>query len=125
MNAEMLEKRREILQKINVLMDKCQCQTAMESNNCSNCKQIAKHGQRLLRLVNKRNTMILDRDDYAPYKSSKLPLTKEKYIALKNASKSDQEIAMMFNVAPGTIKNWKKLNNIKTERLKGRRYNVR
>lgn len=124
MNGKMLEKRREILKKINVLSDKCNCQTATESNHCSNCKEIQKYGQKLLRLVNKRNTKILD-ENYAAIKSSNLPLTKEKYIELKSESKTDQQIAMMFNVTPGTIMNWKKLNNIKTERLKGRRYNVR
>lgn len=124
MNAEMLEKRREILKQIDALLPKCNCETALESIKCPNCVEIAIHGQKLLSLVNKRNTSILDNENYSPVKSSKLPLTKEKYIALKTANKTDEQIAMICNVAPGTIKNWKKLNNIKTERLKGRRYNV-
>lgn len=124
MDAKMLEKRIEIIKKIDALSSKCNCQSATEFRNCSNCKQIAKYGQKLLGLVNKRNTKILD-ENYAAIKSSNLPLTKEKYIELKRESKTDQQIAMMLNVTPGTIMNWKKLNKIKTERLKGRRYNVR
>lgn len=125
MNVEMLEKRIEILKKIDALLPNCDCQTALESIGCPNCVEIAIHGQKLLGLVNLRNTSILDNENYSPVKSSKLALTKEKYLTLKKANKTDEQIAMICNVAPGTIRNWKKLNNIKTERMKGRRYNVR
>ncbi|QDP99397.1 hypothetical protein FOH38_01865 [Lysinibacillus fusiformis] len=125
MNAEMLEKRIEILQKIDNLQSKCHCQTAHESESCSNCKKIAKYGQKLLCLVNKRNIKILDLDDIQVVKRTKLSLTKEKYLAFKRVNKTDREIAQICNVSPGTIKNWKIANNIVTERVIRRRYNVR
>jgi len=90
MNEKMLEKRIEILKQIDALLPKFDCQTALESIGCPNCVAIAIHGQKLLGLVNKRNTSILDNENYSPVKSSKLALTKEKYLTLKKANKTDE-----------------------------------
>ncbi|MFJ8102816.1 helix-turn-helix domain-containing protein [Lysinibacillus sp. NPDC096212] len=123
MNADMLKKRIEILKKINVLSDKCNCQTAIEFQNCSNCKQIAKYGQRLLCLVNKRQaSKFLDLDDHAPVKNPMVQLTKQQYLKLKHENKNDKEIAAICNVSPGTIQNWKKAKGIEIERTKRKRY---
>lgn len=126
MNAKMLEKRREILKKIDVLLPKCNCLSAMESELCSNCIEIAFHGQKLLRLVNKRKSnKIIDLDDVVPVKNSKVQLTTQQYLKFKSADKTDKEIAEMCGVSPGTIKNWKIANNIVTERVIRRSYKVK
>ncbi|MDM5231461.1 hypothetical protein [Lysinibacillus pakistanensis] len=111
MNAEMLEKRREILKQIDALLPKCDCVTAVESESCSNCKKIAKYGQKLLRLINKR-TKLNSSIDIARVKSSELPLTKAKYLGLKKEGKIDEKIAEMLNVSSGALQNWKRSNGI-------------
>lgn len=121
MKSEMLKKRIEIIKKIDVLLSKCDCQTATEFQNCSNCKQIAKYGQKLLSLVNKRNTNILGMDYCLPVKNPKVQLTIQQYLKLKRAHKTDKEIAAICNVSPGTIQNWKKANNIEIERTSRKR----
>ncbi|WP_349658708.1 hypothetical protein [Lysinibacillus zambalensis] len=113
------------MKKIDVLLSKCDCISASEFNNCPNCKEISMHRQKLLGLVNKRNTKIIDIDDFIPVKNSKVQLTKEKYFKLKSADKTDKEIAEMCGVSPGTIKNWKIANNIVTERVIRRSYKTR
>ncbi|MDM5245738.1 hypothetical protein [Lysinibacillus sp. G4S2] len=123
MNAKMLEKRREIIKKIDALSSKCNCHTAIEFNSCPNCKEITKYGQLLLKLVNKRKSNnIVELDDFIPVKNSKVQLTKQKYLKLKSADKTDKEIAEICGVSPGTIKNWKIANNIVTERVIRRSY---
>lgn len=125
MNAKMRKKRIEIIKKIDVLLSKCDCQTASEFNNCPNCLEISMHGQKLLSLVNKRNTKIPDIDYCVPVKNSKVQLTKQKYLKLKSADKTDKEIAEICGVSPGTIKNWKIANNIVTERVIRRSYKTK
>lgn len=122
MNAKMLEKRREIIKKIDALSSKCNCHTAIEFNNCPNCAEITIYGQSLLKLVNKRKSNNIVELDFVPVKNSKVQLTKEKYLKLKSADKTDKEIAAMCGVSPGTIKNWKIANSIVTERVIRRRY---
>ncbi|MBG9453294.1 hypothetical protein ABE61_04155 [Lysinibacillus sphaericus] len=121
MNAKMLEKRREILKKINVLSDKCNCQTAIEFNSCPNCAEITVYGQLLLNLVNERKSGIIDLNDLIPVKNPKVQLTEQQYLKLKRANKTDKEIAAICNVSPGTIQNWKKANNIEIERTSRKR----
>lgn len=126
MNAKMLEKRIKILKQIDALLPKCDCLTAVESESCSNCIEIAFHGQKLLRLVNKRKSnKIIDLDDVVPVKNSKVQLTKQQYLKFKSADKTDKEIAKMCGVSPGTIKNWKIANNIVTERVIRRSYKAK
>lgn len=126
MNAEMLEKRREILKIIDALLPKCDCLCAMESESCLNCIEIAFHGQKLLRLVNKRKSnKIIYLDDVVPVKNSKVQLTTQQYLNFKSADKTDKEIAEMCGVSPGTIKNWKIANNIVTERVIRRSYKAK
>lgn len=121
MNADMRKKRVEILNKIDALTPKCNCVTATESENCSNCKEIQKYRKSLMGLVRKRRKVNAS-IDIEPVKSSNLPLTKAEYLKLKRDGKSDKEIAAMLKVSAGTIQNWKRLNNIKTERLKRKVY---
>ncbi|GAB0170529.1 helix-turn-helix domain-containing protein [Lysinibacillus sp. CTST325] len=123
MNANMLDKRVEILKQIDALLPKCNCMSASEFNNCSNCKEIAVHGQKLLKLVNKRQSnKIIDLDDLVLVKSSKVELTKQQYLKLKRESKTDKEIAAICNVSPGTIQNWKKAQGIETKPTRRKRY---
>ncbi|MFJ7914459.1 MULTISPECIES: hypothetical protein [unclassified Lysinibacillus] len=126
MNADMVEKRIKILKQIDVLLPKCDCLSAVESESCSNCIEIAFHGQKLLRLVNKRKSnKFIDLDDVVPVKNSKVQLTKQQYLKFKSADKTDKEIAKMCGVSPGTIKNWKIANNIVTERVIRRSYKAK
>lgn len=125
MNADMLKKRIEISKKINVLSYKCNCQTATEFNSCPNCKEITKYGQSLLKLVNERKSNNIVELDFIPVKNSKVQLTKQKYLKLKSADKTDKEIAEICGVSPGTIKNWKIVNNIVTERVIRRSYKTK
>lgn len=114
MNTEMLEKRIEIMKKVDALTNKCNCQAADEYNHCSNCKQLRKYGDKLMKLVNKRK--------FIETKSNKkfgpkpiITMTKVEYLDLKKDKKLDREIAEMYNVSPCTIRNWKKKNGIITK----------
>ncbi|MEB2279695.1 hypothetical protein LAV73_06730 [Lysinibacillus xylanilyticus] len=118
MNTKMLEKRIEILQKIDELLLKCDCVASFESESCSNCKEITDYGRKLLRLVNKRKAKM---ENSKTLKKSKVTLTKEEYLALKNVNKTDKEIAKLCNVSLRTIKNWKRANNIVVERVNKKR----
>ncbi|MEA0564070.1 hypothetical protein [Lysinibacillus irui] len=113
MNVEMLNKRREVLKEINVLLLKCNCQVATEFQSCPNCKQIAKLGQKLLRLVNKRK-------DSKPVDGRKFNMTKSEYLAMKDEGITDKEIAKMCNVIPCTVSKWKMANGIVTKPIRKR-----
>lgn len=113
MNAEMLDKRVAILKKVDALTNKCNCQAANEYNHCSNCKQLRKYGDRLMKLVNKRKFI----ETKSNKKSGPKPIitmTKAEYLDLKKERKLDREIAEMYKVSPCTIRNWKKKNGIIT-----------
>ena len=119
MNGDMLEKRVAILKKVDALTNKCNCETAIKMGKCSNCKQLTKYGQKLLTLVNSRirlNASI----DRAPISSSRLPLTKVKYLKLKKSGKTDRYIADMLGASCGALQNWKKLNHVEV-RIRGKR----
>lgn len=106
--SEMRQKRIEILKKIDALQSKCNCFSAEDFHNCSNCKRIAKYGEKLLKLVSKRKESL-------PIKRTKVNLTKSEYLALKREEKTDKEIALMCNVCTDTIRNWKQANKIITK----------
>ncbi|WP_445479152.1 hypothetical protein ACULLL_01610 [Lysinibacillus irui] len=117
MNVEMLEKRREVLKEINVLMTKCKCERADQIQNCPNCKRIANLGQKLLRLVNKRK-------DSKPVDRRKFKMTKSEYLSMKDKGFTDKEIAKMCNVIPCTISKWKMANGIVTKPIRRKRAEV-
>lgn len=112
MNTETLKKRIEILTKINVLLPKCNCLTAVEFNSCPNCKELTVYGQLLLNLGNKRKINNIKSNNKKPGPKSKITMTKAEYLDLKEAGKLDKEIAEMYKITVGTIKSWKNKNNI-------------
>lgn len=113
--SEMRQKRIEILKKINALQSKCNCLSAEDSYNCSNCKRIAKYGEKLLRLVSKR------KDSKPIERRKKVKMTKSEYLAMKDQGITDKEIAKMCNVMPCTITNWKIANGIVTKPIRRKR----
>lgn len=115
MNVEMLEKRVAILKKVDDLTNKCNCQAANEYNHCSNCKQLRKYGNKLMKLVNKRRVIKTDSKNKKSDPKPIFTLTKAEYLDLKQNKKLDREIAEMYKVSPCTIRNWKKKNGIITK----------
>lgn len=111
--SEMQQKRIEILKNIDALQRKCSCETAIEIQNCPNCKRIAKLGQKLMRLVNKRK-------DSKPVDRRKFKMTKSEYLAMKDEGITDKEIAKMCNVIPCTVSKWKMANGIVTKPIRKR-----
>ncbi|MET4560775.1 hypothetical protein ABIA69_001919 [Lysinibacillus parviboronicapiens] len=113
MNEKMLAKRIEILQKIDALQLKCNCQNALESEACSNCKKIAKYGQRLLGLVNKRNSVSENKPKTNNRKGfTKLTITEFQYKEYKRQKITDREIAKNHDVCVSTLKKWKQRNGV-------------
>jgi formylmethanofuran dehydrogenase subunit E-like metal-binding protein len=111
--SEIQQKRNEILKKIDDLQSKCNCFSAEETSNCSNCKVIAEYGQMLLHLSNKRVT-VSGAD--AKLKNRKpdvtLVITESQYHEYKKQMKKDKEIAAIFNVSASTLSKWKRKNHI-------------
>lgn len=111
--SEIQQKRNEILKKIDALQSKCNCFSAEESSNCSNCKRIANYGDKLMKLVNKRKFIETNSNKKSGPKPI-ITMTKAEYLDLKKDKKLDREIAEMYKVSPCTIRNWKKKNGIIT-----------
>ncbi len=111
--SEMQQKRKEILKKIDALQSKCNCFSAEETSNCSNCKEIAEYGQKLLRLSNKRLTVFgTDAKPKNRKPEVTLVITKSQYHEYKKQKKKDKEIAAIFNVSASTLSKWKRKNDI-------------
>lgn len=110
MNAEMLEKRIQILQQIENHLPKCDCISALESESCSNCKKIAKLGQRLLGLINKRVVIGTKKKQKIKKGSTKLIITVFQYKEYKLQNITDKEIAKIHDVCLSTLNKWKQRN---------------
>jgi len=111
MNSEILYKRIEILKQIDALLPKCDCVSAMESESCSNCEEIAKLGERLLGLINKRIVTLEPKKKQKIKKgSTKLIITVFQYKEYKQQNITDKEIAKMHEVCLSTLKKWKQRN---------------
>lgn len=111
MNVEMLEKRREILKQIDALLPKCDCISAMESESCSNCEEIAKFGERLLGLINKRIVTLEPKKKQKIKKGrTKLTITVFQYKEYKLQNITDKEIAKIHDVCLSTLNKWKQRN---------------
>lgn len=108
--SEIQQKRNEILRKIDALQSKCNCFSAEESSNCSNCKEIAEHGQMLIHLGNKKLTASARPKDRKS--AVTLVITKSQYHEYKKQKKKDKEIAKICNVSTSTLSKWKRKNNI-------------
>lgn len=111
--SEIQQKRKEILKKIDALQSKCNCFSAEETSNCSNCKEIAEYGQMLIRLGNKRVTVFGTDAKPKDRKSAvTLVITESQYHEYKKQKKKDKEIAAIFNVSASTLSKWKRKNHI-------------
>ncbi|MFJ6264235.1 hypothetical protein ACIQGW_04335 [Lysinibacillus xylanilyticus] len=104
-------KRIDILKQIDALSPKCNCLSTTESESCSNCKEIAKLGQRLLGLVNKRVSVLGTKQKPEMRKgSTKLVITVFQYEEYKLQDITDKDIAKMHDVCLSTLKKWKQRN---------------
>lgn len=123
MNADMLKQRLKILNEIDALIFKCNCVRAEEIQECPNCKQLCKYGEKLMKLVGKRKVIKIKSNKKLGRKP-KITMTKDEYLDLRNASKTDKEIAVMINVSHQAIKYWKKKNGIITKNNLRRRKEI-
>jgi len=110
--SEIQQKRNEILKKIDALQSKCNCFSAEETSNCSNCKEIAEYGQMLLHLSNKRTGFGTDAKPNDRKSAVTLVITESQYHEYKKRKKKDKEIAAIFNVSASTLSKWKRKNDI-------------
>lgn len=110
--SEIQQERNAILKKIDALQSKCNCFSAEETSNCSNCKEIAEYGQKLLHLSNKRTGFGTDAKPKDRKPDVTLVITKSQYHEYKKQKKKDKEIAAIFNVSASTLSKWKRKNHI-------------
>lgn len=119
MDADLLNKRKEVLREIDKLLVLCKCNNNnSKKTTCVHCKKVEQHGKKLNRLLGKRNNKLLEEhylselDDEMSYKN-KVQMTIEEYLNYKSKNMLDRDIAKKLGVSPVTLSTWKTKNNIK------------
>lgn len=77
-----------------------------------------------MKLVSKRKGIKIKSNNKKLGRKPKITMTKEEYLDLRNAKKTDKEIAVLINVSHQAIKYWKKKNGIITKNNLRRRKEI-
>ena len=83
MDIQMRKKRIEILKKIDALTSKCKCQSAEDTENCSNCKEIKKLGKEIEKLSRPRSNKLIKDNDYPEKRKAPIMWTDERIEQIK------------------------------------------
>ncbi len=128
MDADLLNKRKEVLREIDKLLVLCKCNSNnSKKTTCVHCKKIEQHGKKLNRLLGKRNNKVLEEyylfqsDDEQLTFENKANLTVKEYLYYKSKNMLDRDIAKKIGVSPVTLSNWKTKNNIKNPPIRRNR----
>lgn len=125
MDKEMLSKRIEILNRIELLKEKCECKGY--DPKCDNCKKMARFGTKLNKLVAKRVPM---NGEYEAPKVGKkkveypIKLTLQEYKYLRNLNLSDANIAKVFDTTEHFIRRFRDEHKIKKLKHKLKKNNA-
>lgn len=124
MNAKLKMKRIAILDKIDALKNKCSCQNAEQSKECSNCKQIAELGSQLLKLTNPKQVNTLRQHKYPDVRKNSTQWTEEMvdYLLKHVKTHTCKEIGEHLGIEPEKVRN--KCKNMKIKYKKENKNNI-